>query len=69
VVGMTGLENKCLKPNGQKMHECSVANAGLDFQKQCKHFDKATRASRCMYIMKFDDFHHCGCCKAQMEAS
>jgi hypothetical protein len=65
---MSELENKCKPPNGQKMYECSVAGATLENQKKCTYFDKASHRQCCLYIMKLDDFWHCGCCKAQIEA-
>ena len=59
-------ENYCKPPNGQLMCECTVAEVYAD-QEKCKYFDKASYHTRCFYIVKFDDFYHCGCCAAQME--
>ena len=60
--------NKCERPSYKcKMYKCA---AGVDFeeQKACDYFDKASRIKRCMYQMKMDDFIHCGCCRAQIDA-
>jgi hypothetical protein len=64
---MSERENKCKPPNGEKMYVCSVFGS-LDDQEKCKYFEKSKGRGSCIYIMKFDDFYHCGCCKAQNEA-
>ena len=60
------MPNRCRPPKESgKMFECG---ADIKEQPDCDYYECASKSKKCVWMMKFDEFVHCGNPKAQIEA-